>query len=282
MKFPTRVIIIALALFTLQGCGLQFWYNRIAWLSTWYADDYVTLTSVQEERIEKLVDKHSYWHRTTQLPRYNQFIDDISEDLRNRNLELTYDNYRDRIFDFYQTILVQVLDDAVNELSQLSDEQVEELMQNINNSAQEQAKEYRKKDDKERAEEELEEAIEYYDEWFDDLTEEQETIITQMVQKTQPTFELRSEYLASWRQAFKLALQERHTESGQKALYSLMLKPRQLTSPELKKARELNSQVFKTHLIQLFNSLSDEQIENFIDFLSDYQADFNDLIEDAD
>ncbi|GAA0202847.1 DUF6279 family lipoprotein [Kangiella japonica] len=282
MKLSSRIIIVALTLFTLQGCGLQFWYNRIAWLSTWYADDYVTLTSVQEERIEKLVDKHAYWHRTTQLPRYNQFIDDLSEDLRNRNLEQTYDSYSDRIFNFYQTILDQVLDDAVSELSQLTDEQVDELMKNINHSAKEQAKEFRKKDQEDRAEEELEEAIDYYDEWFDDLTPEQEDIITQMVQKTQPTFELRSEYLADWRQAFQLALQERRTESGQKALYSLMHKPRQLSSAKLKKIREQNRQVFKAHLIQLFNSLSDEQIDNFIDFLSDYKADFNDLIEDAD
>lgn len=282
MKLSIKVTIITLAVFTLQGCGLQFWYNRIAWLSTWYADDYVTLTSSQEDRIEKLVNKHAYWHRTTQLPQYNQFIDALSADLRKRNLEQTYDNYRNRIFDFYQSILVQVLDDAVDELSQLSDEQVEELMQSINYSAQEQAKEYLEKNQEKRAEEELEEALDYYDEWFDDLTSEQVTIITQMVLKTQPTFELRSEYLANWRQAFHLALQERRTASGHKALYSLIHKPHQLSSSELKKVQEQNSQVFKTHLIQLFNSLSDEQIENFIDFLSDYQADFNDLIEDVD
>lgn len=282
MKSPKRIIIITLTLLTLQGCGLQFWYNRIAWLSTWYADDYVTLSSTQEERIEALVEKHAYWHRTTQLPRYNQFIGDLSSDLRKRNLEQTYDSYSDRLSDFYQTILNQVLDDAVEELSLLNDKQVDELIKNINSSAKEQAEEYQNTDKEDRAEQELEEAIDYYDEWFDDLTEEQETIIKSMVKNTQPTFELRSQYLSKWREAFHLALQERRTESGQKALYSLLRKPRQLSSLELKQLRERNQEVFKTHLIELFNTLSDEQIEQFIEFLNDYREDFKDLIQDAD
>jgi len=282
LKSPIRITIIALALFTIQGCGLQFWYNRIAWLSTWYADDYVTLSSAQEERIETLVEKHAYWHRTTQLPRYNQFIEDVTVDLRNRTVADNYDSYGDRLLNFYYTILDKVLDDTVIELAQLTDEQVDELMQNINASADKQSEEYLERTAEERLEDSVEGAIDSYDEWFDDLTDKQEALITEMAQRIQPTGELRFKYLKQWREAFSLALKERQSESGQQALRSLLRNPRQLQSPELIQTSDANDLVRKEFQLQLFDTLSDEQIEHFIDFLNDYRGDFRELIQDAD
>ncbi|RDX37667.1 hypothetical protein DZA50_01730 [Kangiella sp. HD9-110m-PIT-SAG07] len=282
MKSPIRIIIIALALFILQGCGLQFWYNRIAWLSTWYADDYVTLSSIQEERIETLVDKHATWHRTTQLPRYNQFIDDFSANLRNRTVADKYDSYGDRLINFYHTILDRVLDDAINELAQLSDEQVDELMTNINESAKDQSEEFLGKSNEERLEQSLEEATESYEEWFDDLTEDQEMMIHDFVSSLKPTGKLRMEYLKQWREAFSLALTERQSESGKKALRSLIKDPRQLRSPALINNSKHNDALRKSFQLELFNSASDEQIEHFIDYLDEYREDFSELIKDVD
>lgn len=282
MKSPKRIIIITLTLLTLQGCGLQFWYNRIAWLSTWYADDYVTLSSTQEERIEALVEKHAYWHRTTQLPRYNQFIDEVAADLRNRTVADNYDSYSDSLLNFYYTILDRVLDDLVIELAQLTDEQVDELMNNISASAKKQSEDYFEQTAEERLEASVENSIEGFEEWFDDLTDEQEALITEMAQSMQPTGELRFEYLKQWREAFSLALAERQSESGQTALRSLLRNPRQLQSPELVKTSDANDSVRKDFQLRLFDTLSDEQIEHFIDFLDDYREDFSELIQDAD
>lgn len=282
MKAPVKIITIAALLFLLQGCGFQFWYNRIAWLSTWYADDYVTLTSVQEERIESLVEQHANWHRTTQLPLYNQFIDDVISDLKNDRVAENYDTYGNRLVNFYRTILDRTLDDAVSELAQLSDEQVDELMSNLNNSAEEQSQEYLEKTVQERLEAATENAIEEYEEWLDDLTAEQEEMITQHVQCIKPTGKLRLEYLKKWREAFSLALSERQSESGKKALYSLLRDPRQLRSAELIAKSEHNDRLRKAMQLKLFNSASDDQVEHFIDYLKDYREDFDDLVADTD
>ena len=281
MKSPVKVIIIGTLLFFLQGCGFQFWYNRIAWLSTWYADDYVTLTSIQEERIESLVEKHANWHRTTQLPRYNQFIDDVINDLKNDKVAENYDTYGDRLVSFYHTILDRTLDDAISEIAQLSDDQVTELMDNLNASAKKQAKEYLEQSDEERLENATEDALEGYEEWLNDLSQEQENQIKELVQNVKPTGKLRFEYLKNWREAFALALAERQTDSGQKALYSLLRDPRQLRSAELIENSEHNGKLRKAMQIELFNSASDEQIEHFVEYLDDYREDFSELIQDA-
>ncbi|GAA4356916.1 DUF6279 family lipoprotein [Kangiella marina] len=266
----------------LQGCGFQFWYNRIAWVSTWYADDYVTLSSAQEERIESLVEQHAYWHRTTQLPRYNQFIDDVIADLNNKTVAENYDSYGERLLSFYYTILDKVLDDAVNELAQLNDEQVDELMDNINASAQKERQEFSKQTSEERREKAIETTIESYQEWFDDLSSEQETLIIELVNKIQPTTELRLDYLKEWRNAFSLALAERQSESGQKALRSLLRNPRQLRSSELIKLSDANDALRKKIQLTLFTTLSDEQVEHFIEYLNEYREDFSELVQDAD
>lgn len=281
MKLWIKLVCIGALLFMLQGCGFQFWYNRIAWLSTWYADDYVTLTSAQEERIESLVEKHAYWHRTTQLPRYNQFIDDVVNDLRNKTVAKHYDSYGERLSDFYHAILDQVLDDAVQELSQLSDEQVEELMDNLNASAKKASETFLKKSTEERLEDAIDNATDDYEEWFDDLSDEQEAMVENYIHSIKPTGKLRIEYRKQWRAAFALALTERQSDSGQKALYSLLRDPRQLRSAELVSNSGFNDKLRKELQIKLFNSASDKQIEHFVDYLNDYREDFSDLIEDA-
>ncbi|WP_223671142.1 DUF6279 family lipoprotein [Kangiella shandongensis] len=281
MKISVKVICFALALFTLQACGFQFWYNRLGWLSTWYADDYVTLTSVQEERIESLVDKHALWHRQTQLPRYNQFIDDVLNDVKSKQFKQNYDTYGERLVSFYHDILAQVLNDAVRELSQLSDAQVKELMQNLNASAQSESKDYLAQTDEKRLENAHDEAIESYEEWFGSLTDSQENLIIETVNQLKPTGKLRIEYLKEWRQAFKLALAERRSESGQQALHSLLRNPRQLRSPQLIENSEHNNQLRKALQLKLFESASEEQTEHFIDYLNEYREDFTELIADA-
>lgn len=281
MKVSLKVIVVAFTLFILQGCGFQFWYNRLGWLSTWYADDYVTLTSVQEERIESLVDRHALWHRQTQLPRYNQFIDDVIDDVKSKRIKQNYDTYGERLIGFYHDILAQVLADTVNELSQLSDEQVEELMQNLNVSAENESKDYLTLTDKERLENALDEAIESYEDWFGNLSDKQEALIKNSVTQFTPTGKLRIEYLKAWRQAFKLALAERQSESGQQALYSLLRNPRQLRSPQLIANSEHNNKLRKSLQLQLFESASEDQIEHFIDYLNEYREDFSELIADA-
>lgn len=276
----TKILTIILVIFTLQGCGLQFWYNRLAWLSTWYADDYVELTSTQEDRIEALVSKHAMWHRATQLPQYNQFLNDVIDDLKNHRVEQHYDSYGQRLRVFYNTILDKVLDDAVHELAQLSDAQINDMMANINASAQEKAQEYLSQTNQEKIKRARESAIELYEEWLDELTDSQERLIVEHVEQLQPTRKLTIKYRKQWREAFALALKERQSASGQKALYSLLKKPRQLRSVALIANTKNNNLLRKNLQIQLFNSASDKQIKHFIDYLNDYRDDFSELIRD--
>lgn len=281
MNTHKRLIVLILIIFTLQGCSLQFWYNRLAWLSTWYADDYVELTSTQEDRIESLVEKHAAWHRQTQLPRYNQFLDGVIDDLKHKKIADNYDAYGETLKSFYHTILNQVIDDTLSELSQLSDEQVEEFMGNINEAAEERAEEYLERTPEERLEDNTDSIIDSYEEWIGSLSEEQEMLLTEHMKTLKPTGELSFEYRKRWRKAFALALAERKTESGQEALRSLIEEPQQLRSKALTSNINTNDELDKQLQIKLFETASDKQIEHFIDYLNDYREDFNELIEDG-
>ena len=282
MKSSTKAFILGALLLLIQGCGFQFWYNRLAWVSTWYADDYVTLTSSQEERLEALVERHASWHRVTQLPRYNQFINQVITDLKHKRIEQNYDSYNKQLTAFYHTVLDRVLDDAVDELAQLSNEQVEELLRNLKAPDEARVEQYKKMTDEDRLEANIEEAIELYEEWLDDLTTEQEKLIKDYVKSLQPTTQFYIEYRKRWHEAFALALAERQSESGKKALYSLLRKPSQLYSEQLKDKYKQNRAVRKNLQLQLFRTATDDQIEHFIEYLSDYKEDFSDLIADAD
>lgn len=268
-------------IFSLQGCSLQFWYNRLAWLSTWYAGDYVELTSTQEDRIESLVEKHAIWHRESQLPQYNQFLDGVISDLKQKKVAANYDSYGDTLRGFYRTILKQVLDDAIDELSQLSDEQIAEFMGSINETAKKRAEEFFETSQEERLEDKTDNILDGYEEWLGSLSDGQETLLTKHIKSLKPTIELSFEYRKQWREAFALALKERQSDSGKAALRSLLKDPRQLRSKILIENSEANDMLNKQLQLQLFETASDKQIEHFIDYLNDYREDFNELIEDG-
>ncbi|WP_251357855.1 DUF6279 family lipoprotein [Kangiella sp. TOML190] len=273
----TRLGIILATVLLLQSCGLKFWYNRLDWLVSWQVDDFVELTSEQEDQLEALIRQKLQWHRSTQLPLYADLIDRLINDIRNNNLEAHYDTYRNSFIEFYHHLGAALADDLIEQIRQLSDQQVVELIRNLNDEASKQLKKYKKTKPKKRLAKLRDNIEDGYEDWVGSLTKEQESLIKDWVEQMQPTAELRFDYGNRWRVALDYALHARQTEQGQANLKELILEPQTLQTEELKQRYQLNRTLEKEFVLKLFSTITKKQKKRFINKLEDYKEDFIEL-----
>lgn len=70
-----RLVAGLLVLALLAGCSAnRFLYNRADTFVRWAVDDYVDLTSEQQQRFDDNLDVLLDWHRRAELPQYREFI----------------------------------------------------------------------------------------------------------------------------------------------------------------------------------------------------------------
>ncbi|MCW9029400.1 MAG: DUF6279 family lipoprotein, partial [Kangiella sp.] len=152
----SRLLIVFLSIFLIQACGIKFWYNRMDWVVPWYLDDYVELSSQQEDTLEQLLELKTEWHRSNELPKYVSMLNRMEADIKSGAIHQTYDRYQRDIRGFYDTLLDELGDDLVAQTASLTDEQVKQLMDNLDKEAKEQYEEFKELTDEERQEERLE------------------------------------------------------------------------------------------------------------------------------
>jgi len=276
----SRLLIVFLSIFLIQACGIKFWYNRMDWVVPWYLDDYVELSSQQEDTLEQLLELKTEWHRSNELPKYVSMLNRMEADIKSGAIHQTYDRYQRDIRGFYDTLLDELGDDLVAQTASLTDEQVKQLMDNLDKEAKEQYEEFKELTDEERQEERLERLEDSFDEWIGSLNDEQEALIKEMASLLKSSGEVTYQYRAKWRDAFRTALAERQSESGQAAIKSLITDPYQVGGEEMNKIREYNGNIYKEYQLKIYRTLSAKQKRHVISEIKDYREDFEDLIDD--
>ncbi|NVJ65691.1 MAG: hypothetical protein HWE16_04325 [Gammaproteobacteria bacterium] len=279
MNFKRLLIIIICILF-LQSCGLKFWYNRLDWVVSWKADDFVELTSEQEDKLEAAVRDKLAWHRSTQLPRYISLITELEADLGSDKIAQKYDYYQKSFMDFYQTVVKEVTPELLNLVADLDNKQTQELMKNLNDNANKRLQEFNKLSSEKRLKEVNESIIDGFEEWAGKLTKGQKTMIAQWVDEMLPTAELRFEYGNQWRVAMDYALANRANPEGKATIENLILNPRNLQNAELKSRIESNKNIEKQYILQLHANMTAKQKKRFLRKLESYREDFQDLLDD--
>lgn len=277
---PTKLLIILASIFLLQSCGLKFWYNRLDWVVSWQVDDYVELTDSQEEKLEALIREKLLWHRSTQLPRYVALISELEQDISTDAIGQKYNYYQDNFIDFYRTVANKLAPDLIDQIADLSDEQIQELTRNLNNEASKRKREFDESDQEDRLED-IEDSIkDRLGDWAGRLTKEQKLIIKQWVNDIQPTAQLRFDFTNKWRVAMDYALADRASEQGRAAILELILNPADLQSEELKRLNTTNKELEKRYILELHNTMTKKQKKRFLRKLKSYKGDFLDLIND--
>ena len=263
---------------SISGCTTKLAYDFLDWGLYWELKDYVKFTRDQrllvKEEISQLID----WHRSEELPQYADQLEKLSALLENgltvEHLEEYYNNLRDS----WQRIVIKTLPAAVDIISNLNDEQVNDFFEMLIEKEGDDAKEIKNSTNARTLKKREAYVSKKIVGVIGKLNEDQKSLIAQWVRGMKPTKELSLGHAIQWRTRMQTVLAKRHNERQlEKKLMVLFANPDQLRSPSYRRVIEKNKRLIMQLLFDLNQTLTSQQRSKLVKKIQGFTKDFRDL-----
>jgi Family of unknown function (DUF6279) len=198
--------LIACALLT-AGCSSGFFYNRLDTFASWYLESLVSLNDGQRTEVRAWLERTLAWHRSSELTRYAAFLNDVSSSIARPGTRESYDAMRVRLEGLISDLVRKTAPEASQLLTQLSADQVEELIENLADKTRESTAENAEAvAANEWQPEQTKSVVRQMKRWTGSVSTQQKDIISKHVAALEPTYLDWAESQASWRTALREAL----------------------------------------------------------------------------
>lgn len=270
---------IALALisaFLIAGCSSpRIAYRYADWGIVWWVEDFVTLTQPQSQQLDADIESLKKWHCSTELPRYRAWLSKLQHELATGNPDpAEIKNLQKQLMMFLPPLLHQVTPYAVDLLSSLSDEQVNELAGNMEEKHRELENEFLVGNADALAEARAERTIERTERWLGSLNGKQQSVINDWSENRAGQTQVWVTGRKNWQQALLLALENRH-ESGFEATITELINNSEAARGDAYVAMMSKSTEAMTSLIQdLLLASKPSHLDHLARSASDLSEDF--------
>ena len=261
-----------------SGCTTKLAYDFLDWGLYWELKDYVKFTRDQrllvKDEISQLID----WHRSEELPQYADQLEKLSKQLKSgitvEQLDESYNNLRDS----WQRIVIKTLPAAVDIISNLNDEQVNDFFEMLIEKEGDDAKKIEKGTNARTLKKREAYVSKKIVDVIGKLNEDQKSLIAQWALSMKPTKELSLAQAIQWRTRMQTVLAERHNEQQlENNLMVLFANPDQLRSASYRRVIEKNKRLIMQLLFDLNQTLTNQQRSKLVKKLKSYINDFRDL-----
>ena len=261
-----------------SGCTTKLAYDFLDWGLYWELKDYVKFTRDQrllvKDEISQLID----WHRSEELPQYADQLEKLSKELKSgitvEQLDESYNNLRDS----WQRIVIKTLPAAVDIISNLNDEQVNDFFEMLIEKEGDDAKKIEKGTNARTLKKREAYVSKKIVDVIGKLNEDQKSLIAQWALSMKPTKELSLAQAIQWRTRMQTVLAERHNEQQlENNLMVLFANPDQLRSASYRRVIEKNKRLIMQLLFDLNQTLTNQQRSKLVKKLKSYINDFRDL-----
>ncbi|MGD8170801.1 DUF6279 family lipoprotein [Vibrio sp. TRT 21S02] len=256
--------VIALVLLTAVGCSSRFLYNHIDWVVIDYIEDYVDLTKEQERWVSERVDVLTAWHRSEEIPRYIQQLDALIEmDPRTLTVE-EFKQQEAQIQQHIDRLVERLIPEIHTLLTQLDDEQVEELMNGIRVRHSKFKKKYQNSSEDEIRDRYFERVSESFENWIGDFSSEQKRIAKEWVTELNiTTFDWIAHQTLIRVELKRLFATRYQPDTFMPSFNQLLLTPEILYSQPLEVKIMHNRMVNYRYAVTTINHMTDAQIDHF-------------------
>ena len=263
---------------SISGCTTKLAYDFLDWGVYWELKDYVKFTRDQrllvKEEISQLID----WHRSEELPQYAVQLEKLSALLENGLTVEHVEEYYNNLRDSWQRIVIKTLPAAVDIISNLNDEQVNDFFEMLIEKEGDDAKEIENGTNARTLKKREAYVSKKIVGVIGKLNEDQKSLIAQWVRGMKPTKELSLGHAIQWRNRMQTVLAERHNESQlEKKLMVLFANPDQLRSPSYRRVIEKNKRLIMQLLFDLNQTLTSQQRSKLVKKIQGFTEDFRDL-----
>ncbi|PMJ99882.1 DUF6279 family lipoprotein [Vibrio sp. 10N.261.55.A7] len=267
-----RIVIAALVCLLLASCGTKFAYRNMDWFILEYVDDFVDLSSDQNDILTLQIDKLSDWHRVEELPLYVENLDSLlaisPETITQKEVAQQFH----QIERHYERLIARVAPDLYAFTQTLTDEQVKQLLESISErhgKYREKYKDLSEKEIHERYQERIEEKVE---KWIGRLTSEQRKVIENWGSEFEiSAFEWMS-YQDTMYKEWETSLYRREDPSYfQLKFQQLIFNSDSFFSSELTAMITHNRSVSEKHIVDIAQSMSEKQWKHFRSEINDWK-----------
>jgi hypothetical protein len=270
-----RGCVVVLCIFLAACSGTRFVYNQLDWVMVWYLNGYFSLDSGQKDQLRDSVTRNLEWHRETQLPEYAAYSRQLGLDsagtLTTETLELRYE----RLIKLFDELVVHALPDVSAFFLSLSDEQVDEFIENLEDNNKELWDEYGGETPEQRIERREKAAFKGFKRVIGRLNDEQKELIRAYMANMHDVSEYWIESRRRWQLEFRELIIERPAEPEfSDRLNALMLDPNRDDDPAYRRKVDENRLNFFALTAALSGTLTDRQRERFQKRITNYAEDF--------
>ncbi|RUO31807.1 hypothetical protein CWE12_02060 [Aliidiomarina sedimenti] len=279
-----KLIVVALIVLGVGACSRSFAYRFADTYIVWQARDYVSLEREQHEALNEEVEAFLQWHAETQIPRYHLTLETLEADITEATLDPeAVRQYSDLAADFWFQVRSGALPAALRLLPDLSDAQVDELIQSVADSIQQRLDEYQDSTADERVAERRDMFQKQAQRWLGAVTGEQQALFDEWADSIDDSTMLWIEYRLEWAEQFASALEQRsQSDLLSEHLDGLFLEPENLRGDVLITQTSAAKEASQERLMTLHGLLTDDQRLHFAAELQELRRDLRSMLRSRD
>ena len=261
-----------------SGCTTKLAYDFLDWGLYWELKDYVKFNRDQRFRVKDEISQLIDWHRSEELPQYADQLEKLSKELKSGITVGQLEEFSNNLRDSWQRIVIKTLPAAVDIISNLTDEQVNDFLKMLIEKEGDDAKKIEKGTHVRTVKKREAYVSKKIVDVIGKLNEDQKSLIAQWALSMKPTQELSLAQAIQWRTRMQTVLAERHNEQQMEDnLMVLFANPEQLRSASYRRVIEKNKRLIMQLLFDLNRTLTNQQRSKLIKKLQSYINDFRDL-----
>lgn len=264
--------LLFIACFAIAGCSSKFVYNNLDWLLIEYVEDFVELDDEQEKYVSDKMEQLSEWHRREEIPNYIEHLDELMAlDLKTFSEE-DLQAQETKIQGHSQRIVARVAPEISQLAQQLTDEQVDELMNSIRVRHTKYKNKYQNLSSEQVRDKYAERISDNIDDWFGSVTDEQQQIIRNWTQDLYITSFDWIEHQTKMRVEINALLANRLNKRYFAPHFeTLMFDSTSYYAPQLEQKIDHNRAVANRYLVKIINSATAKQTKYYKSELQDWK-----------
>jgi hypothetical protein len=265
----------------LAGCGPRYIYPHLNWLVPWYVSDYISLDASQKNMLQKRLLAQLDWHCRTQLPAYAETLRAIGREFAEADPAIDYSaiqSYNFKLMELWKKLMRQIGPDIADILITASDEQIDELFDNLAKQNREFRQEYVDLPQAKRNENRQKRMVKRLKYWISDPTAEQKEAISTWSQQMVPLAEdwLQNREMIQT-EARRLLVDRRSNPEFRATLLEIVVNPEYMRIPDYQAKIETNTELTIRLIIQLDRLLTPTQRSYLLKRIDSLATDFDKL-----
>jgi hypothetical protein len=272
------VVFIAALILLLPGCGVKTVYNNLDLLIPWYVDDLISLNDEQQAELEKRLANIIAWHRTTQLTQYSTFMRKTTAQVKDGVTEKELDEAFAEAGKSWQLLIGKIAPELVDILLTATDEQKQELFENIVKRNKEFKKDYLDLSEEERRRDRIKAIQKNFRRWLGALNDQQKATIEHYASNFIPIHDDRWLFRLRWQNEFRKLMYDDPSKPEVRAgLEKLFVGMQDMYPEDYQNKRRVNVKLIKEMILKMNNTITNEQFEHLFKRIESYADTFEEL-----